>query len=136
VGGASADGAVFKLSKFGKETVLLSFEADGGHPDSGAIRDAQGNLYGTTIEGTVYKLSESGKETVLHRFTGGADGGEPYAGVIRDSKGNLYGTTLAGGGTGCNGYGCGVIFKVSTTGKETVLYSFSGGADGGGHPRE
>ena len=44
---------------------------------------------------------------------------------VRDSAGNLYGTTAYGGT-----YGGGVVFKVDTTGAETVLYSFTGGADG------
>ena len=51
----------------------------------------------------------------------------PIAGVIRDSAGNLYGTTSNGGGAS----GAGVVFKVDTSGHETVLYTFTGGADGG-----
>jgi uncharacterized repeat protein (TIGR03803 family) len=47
--------------------------------------------------------------------------------LVRDSAGNLYGTTLAGGNLAC---GCGVVFKLDTTGKETVLHRFTGGADG------
>lgn len=43
-----------------------------------------------------------------------------------DKSGNLYGTTLIGG-TG----GYGVVFKVTPSGTETALYSFSDGADGG-----
>jgi hypothetical protein len=67
---------------------------------------------------------------VLHSFTGGADGGYPYAGVIRDSAGNLYRTILGGG----SGFSHGVVYKLDTagreTGRETVLYTFTGGADG------
>jgi uncharacterized repeat protein (TIGR03803 family) len=73
----------------------------------------------------VFKLDTTGTETVLHSFTGGADGGNPYAGVIRDPAGNLYGTTYSGGASGQ-----GVVFKLDTTGTETVLHSFTGGADG------
>jgi uncharacterized repeat protein (TIGR03803 family) len=74
-----------------------------------------------------------GRETVLYTFTGGsADGAEPSGGVVRDSAGNLYGTTYWGGGTGCNyGYGCGIVFRIDTSGTETILYRFSGGSDGG-----
>jgi uncharacterized repeat protein (TIGR03803 family) len=83
--------------------------------------------------GVVFKLDRSGKESVLYRFKGGADGAEPNASVIRDAAGNLYGTTNYGGdfsGALCAGTGCGVAFKLDPTGKETVLYSFTGGADG------
>jgi uncharacterized repeat protein (TIGR03803 family) len=59
--------------------------------------------------------------------TGGADGGNPYSGVIRDSAGNFYGTTAAGGPANV-----GVVYKLDTAGHETVLYSFTGGADGWG----
>jgi uncharacterized repeat protein (TIGR03803 family) len=59
------------------------------------------------------------------------DGAQPLAGVILDAQGNLYGTTYDGGGSGCGGDGCGTVFKVTPSGSETILYSFTGGADGG-----
>jgi len=82
--------------------------------------------------GVVFKVDRRGKETVLYSFTGGADGAETFAGVIRDEVGNLYGTTYLGGdfSGSCGGVGCGVVFKLDPTGKETVLYTFTGGADG------
>jgi uncharacterized repeat protein (TIGR03803 family) len=67
---------------------------------------------------------------VIYRFQAGSDGAYPQGSLI-DQKGTLYGTTTSGGGTGCNGAGCGTVFKITTKGKETVLYSFAGGADGG-----
>jgi uncharacterized repeat protein (TIGR03803 family) len=79
----------------------------------------------------VYKLDPAGHETVLYNFTNGADGGFPAAGVIRDSVGNLYGTNSEGGTGVCLGSGCGVVFKLDPSGHYTVLYSFTGGADGG-----
>jgi hypothetical protein len=82
----------------------------------------------------VFKLDPTGHEAVLHSFTGGADGAFPTAGLVRDTAGNLYGTTSLGGNlTNCNNQGfpgCGVVFKLGTAGNETVLYSFTGGADG------
>ena len=137
-GGTSGYGVVFKLDKAGQETVLYAFTggADGGYSYAGVIRDSAGNLYGTTSSGgtagygVVFEVNTCGQETVLYSFTGGADGGYSYAGVIRGSAGNLYGTTSSGGiGQGYAGYG--VVFKLSTAGQETVLYSFTGGADGG-----
>ncbi|MGD0416243.1 MAG: choice-of-anchor tandem repeat GloVer-containing protein [Terriglobales bacterium] len=72
----------------------------------------------------------AGTETVLYSFTGGTDGAQPYlAGVIFDSAGNLYGVTQYGGA-----YNQGTVFKLTPspggTWTETVLYSFTGGADG------
>ena len=135
-GGAADFGVVYKIDTTGHETVLYSFTggADGGHPLAGVIRDSAGNLYGTTETagasdpgyGVVYKIDATGQETVLYSFIGGADGAYPVAGVIRDSAGNLYGTTESGGAADF-----GVVYKIDTTGHETVLYSFTGGADGG-----
>jgi len=132
-GGTAGAGVVFKVDTSGHETVLYNFSggADGSYPQSGVVRDSAGNLYGTAATGgsgagVVYKLDTSGHETVLYSFTGGADGKDPFAGVTRDSAGNLYGTTYYGGGLP----NMGVVFKVDTAGQETVLYSFTGGADG------
>jgi uncharacterized repeat protein (TIGR03803 family) len=133
-------GVVYKLDAAGHYTVLHSFTggADGSRPQAGVVRDSAGNLYGTTWNGgsandagIVYKLDAAGHETVLYTFTGGADGGNPTASPIRDSAGNLYGTTQYAGNTpGCIG-GCGVVFKLDATGQYTLLYTFTGGADGG-----
>lgn len=74
------------------------------------------------------------RETVLYSFgSQPGDGGDPnLAGVIMDSQGNLYGTTLYGGLSGCDGQGCGTVFKVTPTRQETVLYSF-GSQSGDGY---
>src|SRR5208337_1939778 len=66
-------------------------------------------------------------ESVLHTFTGPPDGA-PFTGLALDAQGNLYGTTWFGGDLACNAPdGCGTVFKFdTTTGKETVLYSFTG----------
>ncbi len=113
-------------------TVLHSFAGDGRAPLGSLVRDGEGNLYGTTLHGgnsgagTVFKIDRSGTLTVLHSFIGRPDGDWPYAGLVLDALGNLYGTT-GGGGTG----GRGTVFKIDTSGTETVLYSFTGkrGAD-------
>jgi uncharacterized repeat protein (TIGR03803 family) len=77
----------------------------------------------------VYKLTPAGQESVLYNFKGPPDGDNPNGDVVLDSAGNIYGTTI-GGGTGCCPQQPGVVFKVDPSGNETVLYSFSGGADG------
>jgi uncharacterized repeat protein (TIGR03803 family) len=130
-GGDSNNGTVFKLDITGKETILHSFNGtDGASPQSALILDQAGNLYGTA--GTVFKIDTAGNNfSVLYAFSGGADGSEAYGALVMDKAGNLYGTTVEGGSPTCNfGLGCGVVFKLDTTGKETVLHRFSGGKDG------
>jgi uncharacterized repeat protein (TIGR03803 family) len=139
-GGVSYAGTAFKLSPSHKETVLYSFLAGyGANPNATMVRDAKGNLYGTTIyggaynQGAVFKIDTRKNETVLYSFNGGVEyfGFIPNA-VILDEQRNLYGTTVIGGlGGGCFGYGCGIVFKLDPAGKETVLYTFKGGTDGG-----
>jgi uncharacterized repeat protein (TIGR03803 family) len=67
------------LHKFSAEIVIG--RVDGSHPTAAVIRDAAGNLYGTTTfgggkgnAGTVYEVDTAGHETVLHTFAAGADG--------------------------------------------------------------
>jgi uncharacterized repeat protein (TIGR03803 family) len=136
-------GTVFKLDKTGKETVLYSFSGtDGQNPSAVLLRDPAGNLYGTTEyggasgQGTVFKLDKTGKETVLHSFTGtGGDGALPLGGLVRDAKGNLYSTTAGGGDiSACSFIGCGVVFKLDSTGNETLLYTFTGSGGDGANP--
>ena len=138
-------GTAFKMNRVGKLIWQHSFSgANGRAPVAGLLRDAAGNLYGTTGYGgrlnnhicpdgfrcgVVFKLDETGKkETVLHKFTGPPDGYFPQALLVADPDGNLYGTTYLGGGSG----GYGAAFKVDARGKETILHSFAGPPDGGG----
>jgi uncharacterized repeat protein (TIGR03803 family) len=143
-GGLYGFGTVFEVSKTGVETVLYSFSgypADGVYPQAGLVRDAAGNLFGTTQYGgpgscqingftegcgTVFMLSNTGVETVLHGFVSGTtDGQLPIARLLLDAAGNLYGTTCHGGTQGN-----GTVFKVTPGGTETVMYSFAGTPDG------
>lgn len=71
------------------------------------------------------------KFSMLYSFTGGTDGSNPFGGVVRDSAGNLFGTTQYGGDLTCFSVGCGVVFKIDATGRETVLFSFPHGKNGG-----
>jgi uncharacterized repeat protein (TIGR03803 family) len=131
-------GTVFKLTSKGKLLVLHHFAGrpDGQSPYAGLIRDSSGDLYGTTLfggagspgNGTIFKVSKSGTESVSHVFTGRKDGAEPVAGLLPDGKGNFYGTTSRGGfyGEPCEHIGCGTVFELDDTGKETILYNFTG----------
>jgi uncharacterized repeat protein (TIGR03803 family) len=136
-------GTVFEITREGEEKVLYSFQgADGSHPAASLVLGTQGNLFGTTEYGgafgygTVFELSPFGVETVLHHFTGGADGGFPQASLVRDRQGNLYGTTYLGGSTTgvCVSVGCGVVFKITPSGEEDVLYNFAGYPNDGSNP--
>jgi uncharacterized repeat protein (TIGR03803 family) len=141
-GGTQNAGIVFKLDTSGSLTVLYAFsgQADGSGPNSGLLRDAAGNIYGTTAFGgnliygmgcgVIFKLAPTGEETVLHAFDG-SDGCQPYSGMTLGKDGSLYGTTTLGGDLSCGGgRGCGTVYKLDTTGKQTVLHKFTGPPDG------
>jgi uncharacterized repeat protein (TIGR03803 family) len=150
-------GAVFKLTSSGTESILHAFAggSDGAYPVAGLSEDSSGNLYGTTVAGgsypddcgvgidegcgTVYRLAPNGTEAILHVFAGGSDGAYPFAGLIMDSSGNIFGETMAGGSkTSCGttrlkrGSGCGVVFEITSAGKESILYAFKGSAKNDG----
>jgi len=142
-GGANGLGTFFRVTQAGVETVLYSFaggSADGADPE-GVIQGTDGNFYGATNFGgngacrsgcgVVFKITASGVETILYFFTGAADGGDPN-GVVEGSDGNFYGTASYGGLTSgaCGGSGCGVAFRLTPAGAETVLHPFAGGSDG------
>src|SRR5712692_2874606 len=109
--------------------------ADGAGPVAPVIRDAAGNLFGTTPQGgdrfchiggcgTVFRIDAMGREHVLHHFSGSTDGSFPYGALLRDTAGDLYGTAYEGG------LGYGVVFRIAPDGTLTPLYSFTGGSDG------
>jgi uncharacterized repeat protein (TIGR03803 family) len=144
-GGENNAGTVFEMSLGGTETLLHSFlgpPTDGAYPSGGRLlRDTGGNLYGATVggglygNGTVFKLTPSRAETVLLSFPGSKLGATPLDGLAEDKAGNLYGTALSGGSAQCNeGGGCGVLFKLSPSGKEVVLHNFEGAPTDGQSP--
>ena len=146
--GDTGCGTVFRLSPDGSVTTLYTFKgnSDGRGPGP-LIADKAGNLYGVTGGGgaptdgdrkpcenfgcgTVFRLAPDGTKTVLYAFRDGQDGAGPDTQLVFDISGNLYGATLEGGGAGCNGYGCGVVFKLAPDGTETVLHEFNPDIDG------
>ncbi len=133
-------------------TTMYTFKGapDGSGPAATLLVDKSGAIFGTTAGGgtakgclggcgTVFKLARSGagyKETTIYSFGGALnhDGDFPAGGLIEDTSGSLYGTAeYQGGGSGCQGLGCGIVYKLTHTRTgytETVLYVFRGGADG------
>jgi uncharacterized repeat protein (TIGR03803 family) len=148
VGGAYGAGTAYELSPPAapggdwRFDTIHDFQGqpEAGFPYGGLLRDAAGDLYGTTYYdgafdlGCVYQLHNAGgvwTETVLHSFAGKRDGSGSISGLVLDAAGNIYGTTSEGG-AGCS---CGTIFKLSpqpggawTT---SIAYRFTGTPDGG-----
>jgi uncharacterized repeat protein (TIGR03803 family) len=153
--GYSGCGVVYRLSKKNGAWVptnLHSFTggSDGAWPQSRVVLGPDGALYGTTFGGngsscsnngcgTVFRLTPPSSpchavscpwiEKILYSFSG-ADGALPAGGdLVFDHSGNIYGTTSSGG---ANNFGA--VFKVTHSGghwTESVVYSFTGGDDGG-----
>ena len=93
------------------------------------MQDTNGNFYGTTqnggaySSGTIFRMIPSGRVTTIFSFDDSDTGGSlPEAGLVQSLDGNLYGTTQNGG---VNGFG--TIFKTTTNGNLTTVYSFDGG---------
>jgi uncharacterized repeat protein (TIGR03803 family) len=134
-GGGSAGcscGTVFKLTAAGELTVLHSFTGGYAYPSPLTI-DAAGNLYGfefaTNANGSVFKVTPDGTFSVVYNFcslSSCADGSAPVGGLILNKAGNLYGTTNRGGQ-----FNQGTVFELTPEYVESVLYSFTGGSDGG-----
>lgn len=113
--------------------------SDGKAPFATPMMDAAGDLYGATSEGghadqgVAYKLAHGDwNETVLYNFCSAAncaDGAVPSS-LIMDATGNLFGTTGRGGACS-EAIGCGVAFKLTPDGQESVLYDFCGKRDCG-----
>ncbi len=125
-------GTVFEVSTSGNERVLYTFKGrkDGEAPYDGLL-NLKGILYGTTSggtnsDGTAFSITRSGSERILHDFDyrHSGDGIGPDASLIA-LNGALYGTTQYGGTSNS-----GTVCKITTSGHETVLYSFKGAPDG------
>jgi uncharacterized repeat protein (TIGR03803 family) len=146
-GGTNYSGNVFKIGPSGALTTLYSFGSirdtngcslDGVRPNK-LVQGSDGNFYGTTEcnlwalglvpigNGTVFKISPHGALTTIYAFgsftnaSGVAlDGGGPYDGLVQGNDAYLYGTTHWGGTNDS-----GTVFKISTNGALTTLYSFT-----------
>lgn len=151
--GTYSRGVIYKITTAGVETVLRSFASgtDGspgyygysGYGGSPLVMAADGNLYGVNGSGglygagTVFKLTNLGTFTTLYSFGNSSSGiGGPVA-LTQGADGYLYGTTTSGSyysNTSNNYYSdsgaIGTVFKISTTGAFTSLYSLQYGVSG------
>lgn len=139
-GGSKTLGTVFVRGRSGKVRILHSFgrHSDGADPN-GTLVELNGKLYGTTQyggaygDGAVFSIERSGIERVLYSFKGGGDGANPLLAGMVAIGGKLYGTTNVGGDMSCKHgplVGCGTVFTVTTSGRESVLYQFTHKPDG------
>jgi uncharacterized repeat protein (TIGR03803 family) len=136
-------GGIYRYVPDESLTILKTYV--GGNPTEGilpqgVIEASDGNLYGavgqggsTTAFGSIFKITPAGVYSTLHSFTG-EDGGIAESGVIQATDGNLYGTRTTGGDRtkclGAFGRGCGVVYRIATSGQYTKLHEFSGGLNG------
>jgi uncharacterized repeat protein (TIGR03803 family) len=125
-------GTIFKITPSGTLTALYSFCSQSGCTDGssplGLLQAIDGNFYGATNEGgangvgTVFKITPGGSLTTLYSFCTQwlcTDGGYPRPGLVQATDGNFYGATIEGGA-----YAGGTIFKITSSGTLTTVYSF------------
>jgi uncharacterized repeat protein (TIGR03803 family) len=128
ISGPGLRGTVFRVTTNGVLTVLTSFSGpNGATPKDGLVMGDDGNFYGTTVSGggnnvgTVFRLTPAGALTTLISFNN-TNGANPTGGLVFGKDGFLYGTTGFGG----TNLGFGTIFKLTTNGNLTTLFSFHG----------
>jgi uncharacterized repeat protein (TIGR03803 family) len=135
-GGAQNDGTIFEITPSGTETVLYTFGsvANDSIAPAADLIEVNGTFYGTAGDGggnggygTVFSFTPGTGETILHSFANGSDGAEPEAPLLLGTDGNLYGVTLVGGANTD-----GTMFRITTSGTLTTLYSFNASTSGSG----
>jgi uncharacterized repeat protein (TIGR03803 family) len=132
-GGGDNYGTLFRITPAGALDTLYSFCAkagcaDGSAPSAGLVQGADGDFYGTTTagglndDGTIFKITSAGTLTRLHSFCSLPDCADGYfaaAALVQAGSGDFYGTTEYGGA-----HTYGTVFRITTTGALTTLYSF------------
>lgn len=132
-GGSIGFGTVFVVATSGAFNTLYSFTggADGANPQASLVPGPDGSFYGvaeaggTNGFGTIFDITTNGVVTPIYTFADLEDGAYPLGQMALGPDGNFYGTTQQGGTDGF-----GTLFKVTTNGVLTPLYSFTNGSDG------
>jgi uncharacterized repeat protein (TIGR03803 family) len=150
-GGTGGAGTLYKVSPTGQGTVLFAFQGgltntDPKLPAGGVLLGANGDIFGAAQFGnsqaceigcgSIFRLDSAHQLHSLHNFTGRADGSNPIGPLVRDADGNLFGVAQSGGRRLCPeffltpGTGCGVVFKIDSQNRFTILHRFRGQAGG------
>jgi uncharacterized repeat protein (TIGR03803 family) len=136
-GGPEGKGTAFSIKSNGTSFSIIKGFADWGNTQNGNLyRHSDKNFYGmsnrggTYGAGTIFRITSAGALTLLRSFDYANDGAYPDGELIKGHDGNLWGMTSSGG---VNTYG--TIFKITTGGVFTVVYSFdyTHGANPAGH---
>jgi uncharacterized repeat protein (TIGR03803 family) len=145
--GPHGTGAVFELSPttdghWGEKILYAMKKSQGLYPEASVTFDASGNIFSTAFgggaydKGSVFELSPTTpghwRETTV-QSANGTDGQTIQCNLVFDTAGNLYGTTYQGGANNK-----GTVWELTPqpdgTWTETILYNFTGQADGGFPP--
>jgi uncharacterized repeat protein (TIGR03803 family) len=133
-GGPESDyGVLFSVGADGTPTVVHNFSAeDGGQVGPSRVQFKQGSFYGTAISGgsgTVFRFTPPSTVETLRAFewSDPAQVGPMFG--LSKANGVFYGTTYPELSIpGMPMYG--TVFRITDSGELTVLYTFTGGADG------
>jgi uncharacterized repeat protein (TIGR03803 family) len=133
-GGNSQCGTAFKITTSGTPLWAYSFPCGtGGYNPEMLLQAADGNFYGVTANGgdclfcgTIFKSDNQGQISTLYSLPPTLVHGANPAILVQGTDGNLYGVTIAGGQ-----FSNGTVFKMTTSGTYTVLYSLDSATTGG-----
>ncbi|MGO8672891.1 MAG: choice-of-anchor tandem repeat GloVer-containing protein [Capsulimonadaceae bacterium] len=129
--GPTGYGTIFKITTSSELTTICSSLHSS--QASGLTLGPDGNFYfvvpdaGDNGNGAIFRITPSGTLTTLYSFAGYPDAADPQGSLIVGPDNDLYGTAGDGGANGA-----GAVYKISITGDYHLVYSFSGGSDGGG----
>jgi len=131
-----ANGAVYRVSPAGVETVLYSFAnpvlPEGEFAPLALKQGSDGNFYGTTTDGgkpdvgtnMVFQITPQGTLTTVHTFNEDCHPW-PVGKFTLGTDGTFYGVAMCGGT-----YGYGMVYAITTAREYNCVYSFAGGSDG------
>lgn len=120
-GGIENSGTVFSLTQDGQWVIVrsLSSAVEGSVPGAALAPSSQGDLIGSTQvggplgRGTVFRVSMDGASTVVRVFPAFAgDGRSPVGQLVELDDGSILGATIEGGIVGCDGNGCGTVYRI------------------------